>query len=207
MASRILIVEDEPIVALNYASILEDTGCDVVGPVSTIYKGIGIIELERIDGAVLDIDLGGVPVDPIVTALQKKGIPYIFVSAFPDRIGPYKDAVFLEKPCTAAELIKAVNALVLPARSEFDDFNAMAWDPATLAILRQALSDACAMYQPELGRQRDEGKVALGNAARAVADLALTGVRDGQRLTNYARLAIESSLDSEVAPTGKMDAG
>ena len=107
--------------------------------------------------------------------------------------------MFLEKPCTAAELIKAVNALVMPARSEFDDFDARTWDPATLAILRQALSDACAMYQPELGRQRDERKVALRNAARAVADLALTGVRDGERLTNYARLAIQSSITSEDA--------
>ena len=78
----------------------------------------------------LDIDLGGVPVDPIVTALQRKGIPHIFVSAFPDRSGPYKDAVFLEQPCTAAELIKAVNALVLPGRSEFDDFGAGGMGPA-----------------------------------------------------------------------------
>jgi len=207
MATRILIVEDEPILALNYASILEDTGCEVIGPVSTISKGIKIIEREHIDGAVLDIDLGGVPVDPIVTALQQKGIPYIFVSAFPDRIGPYKDAVFLEKPCTAAELIKAVNALVLPARREVDDFGAGAWDPPTLVILRQAIADACAMYQPDLGRQRDEGKAALRNAARAVADLALAGVRDGERLTNYARLAIGSSLASDEAPSGKIEAG
>lgn len=105
MPSRILIVEDEPIVALNYASILEDAGCDVVGPISTISKGIEVIERERLDGAVLDIDLGGVPVDPIVMALQQKSIPYIFVSAFPDRIGPYKDAVLLEKPCMAVELM------------------------------------------------------------------------------------------------------
>ena len=149
MASRILIVEDEPIVALNYASILEDAGCDVAGPVSTINKGIEIIERERIGGAVLDIDLGGVTVDPIVTALQRKGIPYIFVSAFPDRIGPYKDAVFLEKPCTAAELIKAVNALVLPGRSEFDDFGC--GGSAHARTQRQVIADACAMLtQSEL---------------------------------------------------------
>ena len=63
------------------------------------------------------------------------------------------------------------------------------------------------MYQPDLGRQRDEGKAALRNAARAVADLALAGVRDGERLTNYARLAIESSLASDGAPPGKIEAG
>ena len=62
----ILIVEDEGIVALNYASILEDAGYSVVGPVGTIRKGIEAIENERIDGAILDIDIGGVPVDPII---------------------------------------------------------------------------------------------------------------------------------------------
>lgn len=118
MASRILIVEDEPIVALNYALILEDAGCQIVGPVGTIQKGIEAIENERIDGAVLDIDIGGVPVDPIIMALRRKRLPYIFVSAFPDLAGPYKDAVFLDKPCTATELIRAVNALFLKARAE-----------------------------------------------------------------------------------------
>ena len=118
---RILIVEDEPIVALNYASILEDAGYDVLGPVGSIRKGIEIIGKERFDGAVLDIDLRGVPVDPIIQALKQKGVPYFFVSAFPAMIGPYQSAVFLEKPCTAAELIKAVNALVLPASRELDE--------------------------------------------------------------------------------------
>ena len=115
---RILIVEDEPIVALNYASILEEAGYDVLGPVGNIKKGIEIVDGERIDGAVLDIDLRGVPVDPIIMALQKNGVPYIFVSAFPALVGPYKNVVFLEKPCTAAELIKAVNALVQAQRPE-----------------------------------------------------------------------------------------
>ena len=118
---RILIVEDEPIVALNYASILEEAGFDVLGPVGSIRKGIEIIDGERFDGAVLDIDLRGVPVEPIIMALQGKGVRYIFVSAFPAMVGPYKNAVFLEKPCTAAELSKAVNALVLHARRELDE--------------------------------------------------------------------------------------
>jgi DNA-binding response OmpR family regulator len=145
MASRILIVEDEPVVALNYASILEDAGCEILGPTSTTTKGIELIERERLDGAVLDIDLGGVPVDPIIGALQVKHVPYIFVSAFRDRIGRYRDVVFVEKPCTAVELIKAVNAMVRAGRSDFEDFDSRAWDPATLALLRQAVADASAM--------------------------------------------------------------
>jgi DNA-binding NarL/FixJ family response regulator len=196
MATRILIVEDEPIVALNYASILEDAGCDVIGPANTAEKGIGLISRERLDGAVLDIDLGGVPVDPIIEALEERAVPYIFVSAYRDRSAPYKNVVFLEKPCTAFELIKAVNALVLPARRDFEDFDSQEWDPATLAHLRQAVADASAMYQLELGDQSDEGATALNDATKAVADLARAGVRDGERLAHYARLAIENSLAS-----------
>jgi CheY-like chemotaxis protein len=111
--ARILIVEDEPIVALNYASILEEAGYEIVGPVGTIRRAFVAIESEHIDGAVLDIDIGGVPVDPIIMALQRKHLPYIFVSAFPVMVGPYKDAVFLDKPCTAKQLLKAPNGLAL----------------------------------------------------------------------------------------------
>jgi DNA-binding response OmpR family regulator len=116
---RILIVEDEAIVALNYASILEDAGCQIVGPVGTIQKGIEAVENERIDAAVLDIDIGGVPVDPIIMALRRKRLPYIFVSALSGLVERYQGAVFLDKPCTAAQLIKAVNALFLKARVEW----------------------------------------------------------------------------------------
>jgi DNA-binding response OmpR family regulator len=203
MARRILIVEDEPIVALNYASILADEGYDVVGPVSTIGKGIEAINREHLDGAVLDIDIAGVPVDPIVAALRQAYIPYIFVSAFSDKIGLYADAEFLEKPCTAAQLVRAVDAMLLPARSASSAFDPGAWNPATLQMLRQALAVAAAMHQRELRRQRDGGKAALASAARSVADLALTGVRDRDRLINYARLAIESSLPPEDMPPGE----
>ena len=116
-ARRILIVEDEPIIALNYASILQDAGYQVVGPVSTINEGIAIVEREPVDGAVLDIDINGVPVDPIIMALRRKRLPYIFVSALRGMEGPYNDALFLDKPCTAAELIRAVHALLVQAQA------------------------------------------------------------------------------------------
>lgn len=127
MAS-ILIVEDEGIVALNYASILEEAGYLVVGPVGTIRKGIEAIENQHIDGAVLDIDIGGVPVDPIIIALQQKRVPFIFVSANPDLVGPYRDAVFIDKPCTAIQMITAIRHLVRnsSARSVSEDREAHA---------------------------------------------------------------------------------
>ena len=194
---RILIVEDEPIVALNYASILEEAGYEVLGPVGTIGKGIEIIERERLDGAVLDIDLSGVPVDPIIHALKQRGLPYLFVSAFPGMVGPYRDAVFLDKPCTASQLIKAVNEL--PVVREDYDFDPTFWDAETVEVLRRAMAVACAVHRDDLMRQQDYGRSAKERAAKAVADMALTGVRDIARLTVFARLAIESSLAREGA--------
>jgi DNA-binding response OmpR family regulator len=113
MTGRILIVEDEPIVALNYASILQEAGYKCVGPVGSIKKGLDLIASEDLDGAVLDIDISGVPVDPIIMALRAKHVPYVFVSACPELAGPYQNAIFVEKPCTAAQLIAAVKRLVL----------------------------------------------------------------------------------------------
>jgi DNA-binding response OmpR family regulator len=124
--ARILIVEDEPIVALNYASILQDAGYEIVGPVGTINEGISVIESEHVDGAVLDINLGGVSVDPIVTALTGRRVPYLFVSGFRALSHPYRNgATFVEKPCTATELLQAVAALTPRPSADADNANAL----------------------------------------------------------------------------------
>jgi DNA-binding response OmpR family regulator len=112
MTRRILIVEDEPIVALNYAAILQDAGYESVGPVGSIKKGLDLIASEDLDGAVLDIDINGVPIDPIIMALRRKHVPYIIVSAFSSLVGLYRGVVFIDKPCSAAELIAAVRQVV-----------------------------------------------------------------------------------------------
>jgi two-component SAPR family response regulator len=113
-------VEDDPIVALHYASILQDAGYESVGPVGSIKKGLDLIASQDLDGAVLDIDISGVPVDPIIVALRKKRVPYVFVSAYPELARPYRDAIFIDKPCTAVRLISAIRQLVQePVRSDF----------------------------------------------------------------------------------------
>jgi CheY-like chemotaxis protein len=196
---RILIVEDEPIIALNYASILEEAGLEVAGPVGTVKKGLTTIATVPLDGAILDIDLAGVPVDPIVMALRRKGLPYIFVSAFPNLVGPYRDAIFLEKPCTASDLINAATALVARA-SPFDGLDPRTWDAQTLDLLQEAVKEALEVYRRQLDGRIDCSKAAGMIAAKAVTDLALTGVRDLRRLTNFALLALQSSSEKEMQP-------
>ncbi len=123
---RILIVEDEPIVALNYAAILKEAGYEIVGPIGTINEGLSVIETQDVDGAVLDINLGGASVDSIVTALNARRVPYVFVSGFRAWSHPYRNgATFVEKPCTATELLQAVAALTPRPSADADNANAV----------------------------------------------------------------------------------
>jgi len=144
-------------------------------------------------------DASGKKLRTIVMALRRKGLPYIFVSAFPDLAGPYRDATLLEKPCTASDLINAATVLVAQA-GQFDGLDPHTWDSQTLDLLQQAVKEALELHRQQLDSGSDGGKVARRIAAKAVTDLALTGVRDLRRLANFALLALQGSLEKEMRP-------
>jgi CheY-like chemotaxis protein len=80
---RILLVEDEPIVAMSFAAILQEEGYEVVGPVGSIDQALEIIGRERhSDGALLDLNLRGQAAEPIADALERRG-PGFDLSAAP----------------------------------------------------------------------------------------------------------------------------
>ena len=110
MPKRILIVEDQPVVASNYAEILRVAGFDVVGPAGTVELALGLIDKERLDGAVLDTDLvAGCPADPVAEALLVRGVPFVFVSGSPVA-EPYGKFRFVAKPCRAEDLLRAAKS-------------------------------------------------------------------------------------------------
>jgi CheY-like chemotaxis protein len=81
---RILLVEDEAMVALMMEDMLEDLGCDVaasfgeVGPALAWLSESG----EVIDGAVLDVNLAGQTVFPVADMLLAKGTPFVFLTGY-----------------------------------------------------------------------------------------------------------------------------
>jgi DNA-binding NarL/FixJ family response regulator len=118
---RILVVEDEALVAIEIASILEDAGFEVVGPVATAVEAFKAA-LEKPPHLVLmDIGLPGIS-DGIGAAgaiRGQTGAPLVYVSANTDvhlmeRVVATKPAGFVQKPFTAAELLAAVTAALLP---------------------------------------------------------------------------------------------
>ena len=75
MSPRVLVVEDESLIAMLVEDGLETLGYEVVGPVGTVDAALRIVEQTPFDLALLDINLGGKQSFPIAEALEARGIP------------------------------------------------------------------------------------------------------------------------------------
>jgi DNA-binding NtrC family response regulator len=81
---RILLAEDEGLIALELERILEEFGCEVVGPLASVDEVLENAQRGRFDGALLDVNLRGRQIFEILPALQKLGLPLIITSGYDD---------------------------------------------------------------------------------------------------------------------------
>jgi len=79
---RVLVVEDEPLVALDIATTLEDAGCEVVGPAATLQEALDLAEAQTVDAAVLDGNLRGESSHPVAALLFARSVPVIYVTGY-----------------------------------------------------------------------------------------------------------------------------
>jgi CheY-like chemotaxis protein len=79
---RILVVEDEIFVAMLVESLLLDLGCDVVGPAASVADALALASDERLDAAVLDVNLGNERVFPVADSLSASSVPFVFVTGY-----------------------------------------------------------------------------------------------------------------------------
>ena len=109
---RVLVVEDEYFLADDLAQALETLGAQVVGPVPTLEKALALLAGERVDAAVLDINLKGHAVYPAADVLREQGVPFVFATGYDRRSVPdaYKDVPRWEKPFRPKDLAKALLA-------------------------------------------------------------------------------------------------
>jgi DNA-binding response OmpR family regulator len=114
--AKILIVEDEYYLADDLAGAFARHGAIVLGPVGTVERALRLVEQhDRIDGAVLDINLRGEPAFPISDLLRRRNVPFIFATGYDEGIIPemYESAPRWEKPYDAEQLIASAAALFL----------------------------------------------------------------------------------------------
>ena len=79
---RILVVEDEYIVALDLEDALRDLGCEVLGPVSSIAQALSLLARERPDAVTLDLNLLDGLTVPVAELLVTLGVPFVVCSAY-----------------------------------------------------------------------------------------------------------------------------
>jgi CheY-like chemotaxis protein len=112
---RILVVEDNFLAAEVVRDALERSGCIVVGPVGRVADGLNLAQQEKLDGAVLDINLNGDRCFPIAHALTSRGVPFVFLTGY-DSSTVIPDALRatrrLGKPVLEHELIDTLGELL-----------------------------------------------------------------------------------------------
>jgi CheY-like chemotaxis protein len=110
---RVLVVEDEMMVALLVESMLAELGHIVVGPVGGVEKALQMAEREEVDLAILDVNIRGGASYPVATALDARGVPFIFATGYGQAglAGPYKDRPTLQKPYRLDDLRAAVETV------------------------------------------------------------------------------------------------
>lgn len=108
---RILVVEDEFIVAAMIGDILEDEGAEVVGPAGTLGEGLELGSVETLDAAVLDWNLGGEPGDPVARLLRERGVPFVIATGYGAVQDEFSDIVVLSKPYRPGALVEELARL------------------------------------------------------------------------------------------------
>ncbi|WP_010545832.1 response regulator [Sphingomonas elodea] len=113
---RVLIVEDEPLVALELATILGDAGMVVAGLAATAEEAMAAIAGMPADAVLLDGNLQGARVDDVAAALVARGMPFLFVSGYGrDHLPIGLGAVaVIDKPFDARMLLASLHQLFLP---------------------------------------------------------------------------------------------
>ena len=108
---RVLVVEDESLVAMLLETILEDMGCTPVGPASTVEEGLARVEdPESLDAALLDVNVAGQQVFPIAEALKARGVPFVFSTGYGEGGLPdaWRGHPTVQKPFTESAIRNAL---------------------------------------------------------------------------------------------------
>lgn len=110
---RLLVAEDEYLLAWHLCQQLEADGATVVGPAASVADALRMVaETPRLDGAVLDVNLGGDMVYPVADALRARGIPFMLATGYDVEMIPeaYRDAICAQKPVEVALVARALGS-------------------------------------------------------------------------------------------------
>ena len=110
---RVLLVEDEMMIRMLLEGMLNDLGHTVAGEAGGIDEALVLAKDAEFDIALLDVNLNGRPITPVVEILIKRGLPFVFASGYgqggvPE---PYRGSPTLQKPFQVEALAEAIEAV------------------------------------------------------------------------------------------------
>jgi CheY-like chemotaxis protein len=113
---RILLVEDEVLIAEMVVDMLEGLGATVIGPATSLETCLALAAAEDIDAAVLDVNLRGKRIDPIADLLIARGVPVVFATGYGKAAGTARgNSQAIDKPYTQDRLASALgHAMAAP---------------------------------------------------------------------------------------------
>lgn len=107
---KILLVEDEALIAAMAADMLANLGATVVGPAGSLSGALALATSADCDAAVLDVNLRGERVDPVAAVLGKRGIPVLFATGY--GAGANLGHLTIDKPYTQDKLAQGLVAVL-----------------------------------------------------------------------------------------------
>ena len=121
---RVLVVEDEYMVASLIADYLANLGCEVIGPVRSSGRALEVIAQEHPDAAVLDINLNPGTSAPVARALEHEGLPFLYMTGYEDLTmlpAELRDHPILRKPMSQRMFSRAMLDLATPQTGSHTD--------------------------------------------------------------------------------------
>jgi two-component sensor histidine kinase/PAS domain-containing protein len=173
---RILVVEDEVMVAWALEDMLAELGCVIVGPAVCIDQALAMIKAESVDAAVLDLNLNGEMSYPVADALVACGVPFVFSTGYNRNSlqAGYLGFPMLQKPYERSMLgdvlAKLLNAGIPAASGQRT--SPLEWDTHRLRIATDAAGVALWSWNV------DSDKIAMDDRAHG-----LWGVDSGAAVT------------------------
>ena len=112
---RILIVEDEMLVGMELESLLQRQGCTALGPAPTVARALDLLEDERPDAVLLDLNLNGQSATPIAQALLARDVPFVLVTGYGEAQSSepeLRHAARVHKPVDHRQLLRVLTQLL-----------------------------------------------------------------------------------------------
>ena len=116
---RILVVEDEAAISLLLEDMLLDLGCEVVGPAGRLATALDLAANEAFDLAILDVNIAGESIYPLVEALEGRKVPFVFSTGYGSGgiKDAYRDRPVVQKPFAQADLHQTLLTALRDERS------------------------------------------------------------------------------------------